>query len=100
VAAAAVVERDTGEPPVLSPAVRQVTVPLQRSDQSVDILVALREQGIAVDSVSVSKPSLDEVFLALTGHDTGEDTGEDTGGDTGGGDTPTTPTNPELEAAR
>jgi ABC-2 type transport system ATP-binding protein len=86
-AAASVVERITGEPPVLSPAVRQVTVPLQRSDQSVDILVALREQGIAVDSVSVQKPSLDEVFLALTGHDTGA------------AEEPTTET-PELEAVR
>jgi ABC-2 type transport system ATP-binding protein len=77
-AAASVVERVTGEPPVLSPAVRQVTVPLQRSDQSVDILVALRDQGIAVDSVSVQKPSLDEVFLALTGHGTAPDNDNDT----------------------
>jgi daunorubicin/doxorubicin transport system ATP-binding protein len=87
-AAASVVERLTGEPPVLSPAVRQVTVPLQRSDLAVDILVALRDQGIAVDSVSVQKPSLDEVFLALTGHDTAE------------ADDPTTTTTPELETVR
>jgi ABC-2 type transport system ATP-binding protein len=70
--AADVVERVTGEPPVLSPEARLVTVPLQRSDQAVDVLVALRDQGIDVDSVSVQKPSLDEVFLALTGHDTAE----------------------------
>ncbi len=88
-AAAVVVERVTGEPPVLSPQVRLVTVPLQRSDQAVDVLVALREQGIAVDSVSVQKPSLDEVFLALTGHDTGV---SDTD--------PSTDTTPELEAVR
>ena len=88
-AAASVVERVTGEAPVLSPATRQVTVPLQRSDQSVDILVALRDQGIAVDSVSVQKPSLDEVFLALTGHDTGETDNDQT-----------TDTTPELEAVR
>ena len=31
---------------------------------------ALREAGIAIESVAVAKPSLDEVFLALTGHDT------------------------------
>ena len=87
-AAASVVERVTGEPPVLSPAVRQVTVPLQRSDQAVDILVALRDQGIAVDSVSVQKPSLDEVFLALTGHDTAE------------ADDPASEPTPELETVR
>ena len=80
------VERVSGDPAVVSPESRLVTVPLQRSDQAVDILVALRDQGIAVDSVSVQKPSLDEVFLALTGHDTADD--------------PTPETTPELETVR
>jgi ABC-2 type transport system ATP-binding protein len=88
-AAGSVVERITGEPPVLSPEVRLVTVPLQRSDLAVDVLVALRDQQIAVDSVNVSKPSLDEVFLALTGHDTGEHDAADT-----------TDQTPALEAVR
>jgi len=88
-AAASVVERITGEPPVLSPEVRLVTVPLQRSDVAVDVLVALRDQQIAVDSVNVSKPSLDEVFLALTGHDT-----------VFHNDAATTENTPELEAVR
>jgi ABC-2 type transport system ATP-binding protein len=88
-AAGSVVERITGEPPVLSPEVRLVTVPLQRSDLAVDVLVALRDEQIAVDSVNVSKPSLDEVFLALTGHDTGEHDSTDT-----------TDNTPELEAVR
>jgi len=86
--AASVVERITGEPPVLSPEVRLVTVPLQRSDQAVDVLVGLRERSIAVDSVSVQKPSLDEVFLALTGHDTTD------------ADDPTSETTAELETVR
>jgi ABC-2 type transport system ATP-binding protein len=94
-AAGSVVERITGEPPVLSPEVRLVTVPLQRSDLAVDVLVALRDQQIAVDSVNVSKPSLDEVFLALTGHDTGEHDAADTT-DT----TDTTDQTPALEAVR
>jgi ABC-2 type transport system ATP-binding protein len=34
------------------------------------VLLALREAGITIESVAVAKPSLDEVFLALTGHDT------------------------------
>jgi ABC-2 type transport system ATP-binding protein len=62
----------SGEAPALSPESRRLTVPLQRSDQAVDVLVALRERGIAIESVSVQKPSLDEVFLALTGHDAGD----------------------------
>ena len=45
-------------------------MPLTRTDQSVDVLVALRDRGIVIESVTVQKPSLDEVFLALTGHDT------------------------------
>ena len=53
-----------------SPEARRLTVPLSRSDQAVDVLLALREAGIGIESVAVAKPSLDEVFLALTGHDT------------------------------
>jgi ABC-2 type transport system ATP-binding protein len=37
------------------------------------VLLALREAGVGIESVAVAKPSLDEVFLALTGHDTHED---------------------------
>ncbi len=72
--ATALVEQLLGEEPTLSPEARRVTVALQRTDQSVDVLVALRDRGVAIESVTVQKPSLDEVFLALTGHDTGEDT--------------------------
>jgi ABC-2 type transport system ATP-binding protein len=67
-----VVERLLDESPVLTPEARRINVALQRSDQAVDVLVQLREQSIAIDSVTVQKPSLDEVFLALTGHDTKE----------------------------
>jgi ABC-2 type transport system ATP-binding protein len=34
------------------------------------VLIALRQTGISIASVTVQKPTLDEVFLALTGHDT------------------------------
>ena len=54
------------------------------------MLVSLRERGLAIDSVNVQKPSLDEVFLALTGHDTGVPHDNDD----------TTDTTPELEAVR
>ena len=71
-AAANIAERLIGEAPVLTPEARRMNIALQRSDQAVDVLVGLREQHIHIDSVTVQKPSLDEVFLALTGHDTGE----------------------------
>ncbi|HEX4473009.1 MAG TPA: ATP-binding cassette domain-containing protein [Nocardioides sp.] len=78
-----------GEQPTLSPESRRLSVPLQRSDQAVDVLVTLRERGIAIDSVNVQKPSLDEVFMILTGHSA---EGPDT--------TDTEHTTTELEAVR
>ena len=67
-AAAELITRIVGETPALSPEARRLSVPLQRSDQAVDVLVTLRERGIHLDSVTIQKPSLDEVFMALTGH--------------------------------
>ena len=58
--------------PVPSPESRRLSVPLDRSEQAVDVLFALREKGIDIESLTVQKPSLDEVFLALTGHTTHE----------------------------
>jgi ABC-2 type transport system ATP-binding protein len=68
--AAGIVQRLLDEHAVASPEARRLTVPLPRSDRAVDVLLALREAGITIESVAVAKPSLDEVFLALTGHDT------------------------------
>ena len=66
------VRRLLDEQAVPSPEARRLTVALQRSDRAVDMLLALREAGITIESIAVEKPSLDEVFLALTGHDTHE----------------------------
>jgi ABC-2 type transport system ATP-binding protein len=65
-----------GTEPVLTPEQGRITVPLDRADDAADVLVALRSTGVSIASVSVQKPSLDEVFLALTGHDTHSDTVE------------------------
>ncbi|MGL4175828.1 MAG: ATP-binding cassette domain-containing protein [Dermatophilaceae bacterium] len=88
------VTRLGGEAPVVDSGARsggcRLTLALDRSDTAVDALVALRDAGVATTSVTVATPSLDEVFLALTGHDTdGHDTdGHDTDGhDTGSHDT-------------
>jgi ABC-2 type transport system ATP-binding protein len=58
--------------PVLSPESRWMNVPLEDPNRAADILIALRDTEIGITSVSVAKPTLDEVFMALTGHDTGE----------------------------
>jgi ABC-2 type transport system ATP-binding protein len=87
-AAAEIAGRLLGEQPSLSPEARRLSLPLQRSEQAVDVLVALRERGIGIDSFNVQKPSLDEAFMILTGHDTHE--GEDAAD----------PTSTDLEAVR
>ncbi|MGC9410237.1 ATP-binding cassette domain-containing protein [Streptomyces sp. DZ1-3] len=51
------------------------------ADQAAKALGELARAGITVDSFSLGQPSLDEVFLALTGHSTGSGTGTGTGTD-------------------
>ena len=67
-----VVRRIVGGEPVLTPESGRMNVPLEAADVAGDVLIGLRQSGVPIASVSVAKPSLDEVFLALTGHDTGE----------------------------
>ncbi|NUR92819.1 MAG: ATP-binding cassette domain-containing protein, partial [Nonomuraea sp.] len=69
-AAAEIVRRVLGSDPVLSPEQGRLNVALDQADQAADVLIALRTAGVSISSVSVAKPSLDEVFLALTGHET------------------------------
>ncbi|OUM97391.1 MAG: ABC transporter [Thermobacillus sp. ZCTH02-B1] len=51
-----------------------ITAPLAGADDLAGLLLALREQGIAVAEISVRKPTLDEVFLAITGRPAGDRT--------------------------
>jgi ABC-2 type transport system ATP-binding protein len=67
-----VVWKVAGREPVLTPESGRLNVPLEIPDAAGDVLIGLRQAGISIASVSVAKPTLDEVFLALTGHDTGE----------------------------
>ncbi|MEW9555634.1 ATP-binding cassette domain-containing protein [Nonomuraea sp. NPDC050783] len=71
-AAVEVVRRVLGSDPVLSPEQGRLNVALDQADLAADVLIALRTAGVSISSVSVTKPSLDEVFLALTGHETNE----------------------------
>ena len=68
-----VVRRVLGSEPVLTPESGRINAPLVVADRAADVLIALREAAVAIDSVSVAKPTLDEVFLAITGHDATED---------------------------
>ncbi len=51
-----------------------ITAPLANAEVITDILLALRSDGIELAGVSVKSPSLDEVFLTLTGHQTEQET--------------------------
>jgi ABC-2 type transport system ATP-binding protein len=70
-----IVRRTLGEEPALTPESGRLQVALEAADRAADVLIALRQSGIGIASVSVDKPTLDEVFLAITGHDTGADAG-------------------------
>ncbi|MGN7471078.1 ATP-binding cassette domain-containing protein [Brevibacillus sp. SAFN-007a] len=50
----------------------QITAPMANPDQVTDLLIALRTRGIPLAEISVQKPTLDEVFLTITGSGTTE----------------------------
>lgn len=54
-----------------------LSAPMGNADKVTDVLVALRGAGIHLSEMSVQKPTLDEVFLTITGHDTNEKDAED-----------------------
>ncbi len=47
-----------------------LTAPLSDPELITDVLLALRNNNIQLSEVSVKTPTLDEVFLAITGHET------------------------------
>jgi ABC-2 type transport system ATP-binding protein len=51
----------------VTPQARRINAPMTSPDAITDLLVQLRSEGIAVDELSVQKPTLDEVFLTITG---------------------------------
>jgi ABC-2 type transport system ATP-binding protein len=51
----------------------KITAPMENADKVTDLLIALRAAGIHLAEMSVQKPTLDEVFLTITGHGVKED---------------------------
>ena len=52
---------------VVSPEAARLTVPMSDPDEVTDLLVAFRSAGVHLSEFSVQQPTLDEVFLTLTG---------------------------------
>lgn len=67
------VERVLQVPSSVSAEAGKITSPMGNADRVTDLLIALRESGIQLSEMSVQKPTLDEVFLTITGHGVKED---------------------------
>ena len=63
-----VVTEVLGDVAVVVGADGRVTAPKQDPEKITDLLIRLRDAKIHLAEVSVQKPTLDEVFLAITGH--------------------------------
>ncbi|MBH0778368.1 ATP-binding cassette domain-containing protein [Nocardia bovistercoris] len=57
-----------GAQALITPETGKLSAPLRSADMTTDLLIRLREWEIGVEEITVSKPSLDEVFLTITGH--------------------------------
>ncbi|GHV07464.1 daunorubicin resistance protein DrrA family ABC transporter ATP-binding protein [Spirochaetia bacterium] len=66
-AAAQIVERMLGTKVQIAEA-SELTTPMDSTEKLTDVLAALKDAGIALTSVNIRQPSLDEVFFALTGN--------------------------------
>ena len=70
VAAAETLLRRTGAEVFVDHAARQLTAAADGIDDMIQVAGRLRDSGIGVDDIGLSRPSLDDVFLTLTGHRT------------------------------
>lgn len=62
-----IVERILKVQSAVSPEGGKITAPMAAADRVTNLLIALREEGIQLAELSVQKPTLDEVFLTITG---------------------------------
>jgi ABC-2 type transport system ATP-binding protein len=57
----------TGDTPILAAAGSGFSVPLTHANQAADVLIGLRDHRLDIAGATVEQPTLDEVFMALTG---------------------------------
>ena len=65
-ATAAIIERVTGHAPAVVDQGTHLQTPLSEASVATEVLVALRDAGLSPRTVSVDRPSMDSVFMALT----------------------------------
>jgi ABC-2 type transport system ATP-binding protein len=67
-AAARSLNRVAADTPIVDPATRRVSLPVDAGVERLTVAArALEDAGIAIDDISLRRPTLDEVFLGLTG---------------------------------
>ncbi|WP_448810719.1 ATP-binding cassette domain-containing protein [Agromyces bauzanensis] len=71
------IERVLGVTPAISPEAGRITAPMNDPDVVTELLVTLRDEGVHLAELSVRKPTLDQVFLTLTGHGVEDDENTD-----------------------
>jgi ABC-2 type transport system ATP-binding protein len=71
--AARLAERVLGEAPTLTPEGDGLSIALPDPNRAADVLIALRQAEIGITTASVRQPTLDEVFLVITGHYTDDE---------------------------
>jgi ABC-2 type transport system ATP-binding protein len=92
-----IVRRIAGAEPVLTPESGRMNVPLDTADRAADVLIGFRQAGVSITSVSVTQPTLDEVFFAITGHGTDQADGPGSDGpDSAAADAPPPPAGTET----
>ncbi len=68
-AARAILRRESGDDTTLDEHTRKLTVPANGGAQRlVQVVRDFDEAGIAIDDIALRRPTLDDVFLSLTGH--------------------------------
>jgi len=69
----------TGHAPAVVDQGTHLQTPLSEASVATEVLVALRDAGLSPRTVSVDRPSMDSVFMALTGrpHEDDEATSPD-----------------------
>jgi ABC-2 type transport system ATP-binding protein len=69
-----VLARTAGERPLVDEHTRKLTVPAHGgAGRLVQVVRDLDEAGIGIDDIGLRRPTLDDVFLSLTGHASAED---------------------------
>jgi ABC-2 type transport system ATP-binding protein len=54
--------------PILSPSGTGFSISLSDANQAADVLIALRQGNVDIVNAAIEQPTLDDVFMALTGH--------------------------------